>query len=578
MVEALLVGDSVLNGLAQSYSNAGRAALAARHSFLLESAGCRRLITTSCRIPPSPTPTNALQVIRADAGRYDRALVIAAGYDDPADGPYGIGSAVDVLVAEARAQGIAHVIWLTYREAGPEASRSHRSNVVLHAKLAQYPELTLADWAGRSAGMPSGWFSADGIHLGVQAAAAMGVLIGDALDALPTVPSRCTAPTIGTPRPADPPSAGASATGGVHLLAAPQRLVDTRSQPGPLGANSVLAVPVSGIAGVPGDATAAFVSVIAVEPCADTYLTVFPCGSGVPTTSVVNATAHSVAANSALVRLGQGAICVYSPQPTDVVVDVSGWLAPGGDLTIPVDPVRLIDTRVGMAELAAVPQARLQAGSFLDADLTAVPGLGSAIGQTDAVTVNVTATGPGADGFVTVLPGPCRGQGTPTTSTVNFTRGIDVATSATVGLTSGHLCLFASAATDLVVDLQSLHGAGGATLTALDPQRLLDSRAQVRLSAGQVLPVGLGAAAGVTGPVSGAVVDITAINPVAPGFVALHPCNGPAPTASSVNFAAGATVANRAVVSTGGTDRFCITASVDTDVVIDLEGVISSPP
>ncbi len=64
-VEALLIGDSVLNGLAQPYSSAGRAALAARHSFILDSAGCRRLIATSCRIPPAPAPTNAITVLRA---------------------------------------------------------------------------------------------------------------------------------------------------------------------------------------------------------------------------------------------------------------------------------------------------------------------------------------------------------------------------------------------------------------------------------------------------------------------------------------------------------------------------------
>ena len=74
-VEALLIGDSVLNGLAQPYSAAGRAALAARHSFILDTAGCRRLITTSCRIPPAPAPTNAITVLRARAGQYDRALV-----------------------------------------------------------------------------------------------------------------------------------------------------------------------------------------------------------------------------------------------------------------------------------------------------------------------------------------------------------------------------------------------------------------------------------------------------------------------------------------------------------------------
>lgn len=78
-VEALLIGDSVMHGMAQSYSASARALLAARHSFLLESAGCRRLITTSCRILPAPAPTNAMTVLKARAGRYNRVLVIAAG-------------------------------------------------------------------------------------------------------------------------------------------------------------------------------------------------------------------------------------------------------------------------------------------------------------------------------------------------------------------------------------------------------------------------------------------------------------------------------------------------------------------
>ena len=191
-VEALLIGDSVLNGLAQSYSSAGRAALAARHSFILDTAGCRRLITTSCRIPPAPAPTNAITVLRGRAGQYDRALVVAAGYDDPPTGEFGIGAAVDVMLAEAHRQGIEYVVWLTYREAGGagNAARFRQSNDVLRSR--QDPGLILADWATLSAGMPSSWFSADGIHLGPQAAAAMGELIGDTLDQVPVVPVRCT--------------------------------------------------------------------------------------------------------------------------------------------------------------------------------------------------------------------------------------------------------------------------------------------------------------------------------------------------------------------------------------------------
>ncbi|MEO7370712.1 MAG: hypothetical protein ABIZ69_07615, partial [Ilumatobacteraceae bacterium] len=280
-VEALLIGDSVLNGLAQPYSAAGRTALAVRHSFILDSAGCRRLITTSCRIPPGSAPSNAITVLRGRAGQFDRALVVAAGYDDPPSGEFGVGAAVDVMLAEARRQGIDHVIWLTYREAGGtgNAARFRQSNAVLRGRHDR--ELVVADWASVSAGMPASWFSADGIHLGPQAAAAMGSLIGDALDRLQ--PARCTSGVwSGTDVPASSGGPSTAAAGGIDLLPTPVRVVDTRDLPGKLGAGRMLLVPVAGSNHVPNDATAAMVSVTAVEPCADTFLTVFPCGAALP--------------------------------------------------------------------------------------------------------------------------------------------------------------------------------------------------------------------------------------------------------------------------------------------------------
>ncbi|MGZ4723335.1 MAG: hypothetical protein ACXV8L_03885, partial [Ilumatobacteraceae bacterium] len=317
-VEALLIGDSVLNGLAQGYSSAGRAELAARHSFILDAAGCRRLITTSCRIPPGSTPTNAITVLRARAGQYDRALVVAAGYDDPSSGPFGIGAALDVMLTEARAQGIQHVIWLTYREAGTagNVARFRESNAILRSRTD--PELVIADWASRSAGLPAGWFSSDGIHLGPQAAAAMGALIGDALDG--QLPQRCTTGTwVGSAPATGPASTGVSVAGGVEVMPVPARLVDTRTMPGKLGAGMVLSVPVAGVSGVPPSAVAAVVSVTAVEPCADTVLTVCPCGGAPPLASMVDAAAMSIVANSGVVRLGGGSLFVYSLRPTDVL-------------------------------------------------------------------------------------------------------------------------------------------------------------------------------------------------------------------------------------------------------------------
>jgi hypothetical protein len=236
-------------------------------------------------------------------------LVVAAGYDDPSSGEFGVGAAVDVMLDEARRQGISHVIWLTYREAGDagHAEQYRQSNAVLRSRAD--PELVIADWATRSATMPSSWFSADGIHLGPQASAAMGELIGDTLDArAATVHERRSVRHRGT----EWGRRHVPTTGGLNLLAQPVRAIDTRDLPAKLGGGRMLTVPIAGANGVAADATAAVVSVTAVEPCADTFVTAFPCGTTLPVASMVNADALSTVANAAVVRLGSGSLCVYT--------------------------------------------------------------------------------------------------------------------------------------------------------------------------------------------------------------------------------------------------------------------------
>lgn len=203
--EALLVGDSVMAAMTLSYGAPARALLAARHSFLLDAKGCRRLITTSCSIGSSPPPTNAITAITAYAGTYSRALVVAAGYNDSTTGSTGLSTAIDRILAEAKRQGVPYVVWLTYREAGSLAARFHAHNVLLRQQAALHPELRIADWATRSAGLPSGWFSADGVHLGPSAASEMADLIADTLDLLPppTPPTTSTTTTTNPCRLAD---------------------------------------------------------------------------------------------------------------------------------------------------------------------------------------------------------------------------------------------------------------------------------------------------------------------------------------------------------------------------------------
>jgi len=167
----LLVGDSVMAGM----STSSRSSLP-HHVF--DAKVCRRLVSTSCSYR-GVRPIPALDVVRAFSGVTNRAIVVAAGYNDGA-----ISGAVDAVVAEARRQGVPHVVWLTYRVAGSNAGTYRSHNAVLWQKAQTYPELTIADWASYSAGRSS-WVASDGLHLTGSGATAMANLVAGALAALP---------------------------------------------------------------------------------------------------------------------------------------------------------------------------------------------------------------------------------------------------------------------------------------------------------------------------------------------------------------------------------------------------------
>jgi hypothetical protein len=605
-VETLLIGDSVMAGMAQGYGAEARATLGARYSFLLEAEECRRLIAPSCRIGTRPAPTNAITVLTARAGAFNRALVVAAGYNDSATGTSGVGAAVDRLVAEARRQGISRVVWLTYREAGDSGhiAQYRASNAVLRDKDAEYADLFIADWATRSRSMPASWFSGDGVHLGASAATAMADLIADTLDnALrgvpvpppaptppppsadpgsgpapqppppppPPPPTRCTSTTVsGELVPAAPPATDAAPSGGVHVLDPPVRLLDTRELPGSLEAGRVAVVPVAGLHGVAADAVAAIVTITSVEPCADGFLTAFPCGNGVPLTAVLNAPAKTIVANSAVVRLGGGAMCVYANRRTDVVVDITGWIGPGGAATTVVAPVRIVDTRPGEQQLLPVGQQRLPGAWLLAVDVASLAQVGPAAA---AVTINLAAANPSAPGFLTALPGPCGNvRLPPATAALTVSAHRDVAASATVAVRGGQICVYSSVETDVVIDLQAAHVPEGRQVMTVSPQRLIDTRTTARLRPGAVLELELDALMpGVPANLTGAIVNVTGVDPASNGYLVISACNLAArPFVSNLNVSS-ITVANRALVSTGGTRRLCVFSSADTDLVIDVE-------
>jgi hypothetical protein len=94
----------------------------------------------------------------------------------------------------------------------------------------------------------------------------------------------------------------------------------------PIGSGTTLTIQVTGLGGVPSSAEAEVVNLTAVDPSANTYLTVFPT-MPVPFVSDLNPAAGAVRANMAVATLSStGTVSIYNDTgSTNVVVDLLGW-------------------------------------------------------------------------------------------------------------------------------------------------------------------------------------------------------------------------------------------------------------
>jgi len=93
-----------------------------------------------------------------------------------------------------------------------------------------------------------------------------------------------------------------------------------------IGPTATRTIDVTGLAGVPGDATAVVLDVAAVQPDAPTYLTVFPSGTP-PPVSDLNPVPGETEANLVVAAVSpSGTVSLYNNSGTvNVVVDVAGW-------------------------------------------------------------------------------------------------------------------------------------------------------------------------------------------------------------------------------------------------------------
>ncbi len=125
-------------------------------------------------------------------------------------------------------------------------------------------------------------------------------------------------------------------TSGVELFApmSPARVLDTRDGTGgpatKVAAGTPRAVKVTGVGGVPSDATSVVLNVTVVDPTAASHLTVWPHGAAMPTASNLNFAAGATVPNLVMAKVGsQGQVSIANNTgSTHVVVDVVGWYAP----------------------------------------------------------------------------------------------------------------------------------------------------------------------------------------------------------------------------------------------------------
>ncbi|MGA0895324.1 MAG: hypothetical protein ACO3S5_11930, partial [Ilumatobacteraceae bacterium] len=269
-------------------------------------------------------------------------------------------------------------------------------------------------------------------------------------------------------------------------------------------------------------------------------------------------------------------------------------------------PVRLLDTRAnqGTAEPAneTTPLLAGQVRRYLPLGTGGLPASGVA-----ALAINVVAAAPTGTGALQVYPCASTGATPPAARTVSFTSGTTIATGGiVVPDASGGICVRATASTHVVIDTAGYFGSSGGwrTFTAPSlPVRLLDTQAgagvlesaggsptdiTTRLAANTVYRFALADIAGFpTASALGAVaLTITAVAPTAGGWIKAWACGAttdPPPSTTTINYRAGITIGNLAVVhtstsvgssttGTAGAGGICVQSLAATHVTLDATG------
>ncbi|MGA4732158.1 hypothetical protein ACPB67_32535 [Micromonospora taraxaci] len=347
------------------------------------------------------------------------------------------------------------------------------------------------------------------------------------------------------------PKTSCTVVGAAYTALTPQRVLDTRAALGvpgtvPIPANTEVVLALPQINGMPAaDISAVVLNVTATAPTTAGFLRVYPDGSTLPDASTVNFVPGETVPNLVTVPMSNGNLRIRNTASgtVHVVADLQGYYSASGSGFRSVAPSRVLDTRsVG--------------GSFAPNTGRTVDLSGRIPSGVTAVVLNVTVTEPTTSGVLTVHP---YGTAVPRASNLNFVAGQTIPNLVMVPVVNGKVSIqnVSSGRTHVVADLSGWFG-GGATdvFVPFGPTRIYDTRD----GEGPIGPNGWGALTvpyldprgDKTAPQPTALVaNLTVTAPTRAGVLTIHP-NGPdRPTASNVNYVAGETASNHAIVGVG---------------------------
>ncbi len=370
----------------------------------------------------------------------------------------------------------------------------------------------------------------------------------------------------------------------------PCRAVDTRSPNGPFGGPTLglnvtrsFAIPQSGC-GIPSTAQAYSLNVTVVPLGPLYYLTLWPTGQPQAGVSTLNSWDGNVVANAAIVPAGAGgAVSVYVPDATDVILDVNGYFdspgVPNSYSFYPATPCRVADTR-GAAGTFGGPE--MYGGQSRDFP---IPLSGCGIPPTaTAYSLNVTVV-PDAVvkylGYLTLWP---TGQAQANVSTLNSWTGKVVANAALVPAgTNESISVYVPNPTDVILDINGYFGLpghpGGLFFYPVTPCRVADTRYPAgpfggpEMTAGETRSFPIPASGcGIPATAAAYSMNVTVVPDSVLYYLSAWPAGSPPPVASTLNSWDGLVVANAAIVPAGTSGAISIYVTNQTQVILDIDG------